>query len=511
MAVAGIAIAPLAAPAVAEDTGLPDHAVIAPEGAPVTIPLLEGASAAEPGSARLLLEGLPAGSSLSADGQRAVVPGQGAWQIDDAGTAVTFSPFSSRLGSEPAPIRYSALDAAGNPVGPGLVTVTTPLIPNMVRAAPSGAPVVFPLGAGVQNVDLGTVSIAPFAHVKGTTVSDDGTRVTVAGQGAWALDRQAGTVVFTPEGATVVAAAPLRVTGRGSDGAAASEALLEVGYPTVSDRIASERPGEAVQFALMDGARNVAADSFRFPAYAAPAGATVSADGLTLTMPGEGVWTIDLTSRSALFVPAKGATASPTPVAYAAHGLYADSSAEALLMVQTADAPPTARPDELRGRPGQRLQLDLLANDTPGATSIALDPATARISSPVADHVPQLSDATGRRLVIPGEGVYRLGVDGVLTFTPDAAFRGRTTPIEYSVEDAAGIASTASVSIDVDPQAPVTQIRRDSGGINSMLEGIRVTRTSTFTVFATFAALLVFSGAVSLWIGRRMEADRRSL
>lgn len=507
--VTALALAPQAA--LAEGETIADHAVTAAEGESVTIDLLRDSSGIEPGTARLLLDGLPATSTLTADGRRAVVPGEGTWQVSADGAAVTFTPVASRLGVEPHPIHYSALSTAGEPVGPGLVTVSTPMIPDMMRSAPYAEPVSFPVAESVQNVDAQTLELAGLPGASSTRTGDDGASVTVEGQGVWTLDRATGTVVFTPEGADVRAVAPVLVSGRSGEGERASQALLEVGYPRLTDREIAERPADQVQFDLMEGARNVRADSVRFDEAAAPPGAEISADGLSLQVPEQGTWTIDPGMGTAVFAPVEGLEDSPSPVAYTAQGLYAENAATALLLVQFTPSPPTARADELRGRPGQEVQVDLLANDTPGAASMPLRPASVRISSPVAQGVPQLSDEDGTRLVIPGEGTYSVRDDGVLVFAPAEDFRGRTSPIEYRVADAAGIAVTAAVTVDIDPQSPVSEMQRDSGGINSMLEGLRAPRTSTFTVFSTFAALLLFSGAVSLWIGGRMESERRSL
>ncbi|WP_262424554.1 hypothetical protein [Brachybacterium sp. Z12] len=47
-------------------------------------------------------------------------------------------------------------------------------------------------------------------------------------------------------------------------------------------------------------------------------------------------------------------------------------------------------------------------------------------------------------------------------------------------------------------------------GINSLLVGLLPSTPSTAAVFGTIVALLLFGGSVSLWIGTRMEADRRA-
>lgn len=498
-------------PALADDGAVTDHEATAAEGEAVTVDLMDGAEGVTAGSARLLLDGLPSGSTLTSDGRRAQVPSQGTWQLSTDGTSLTFTPIGPRLGREPSPIRYTARDASGDAVTPAVVTVSTPVIQDMVRSAPFGQSVDLPVSEVDENVVPGSLRLVAAPGVQGVELAEDGTRATVPGQGTWALDRATGHVRFTPDSDAVHTVNPIGIRGSDADGAETATALLSIGYAALTDRVVAEHPGSVVQFAPMDGSRNVRADSLRFLTDGAPDGAQLSKDGLTLTVSGQGTWTLDLDARIARFTPEEGVTASPDPVPYGGLGLYADNPVSAMLVAEYTAYPPTARADQLRGRPGEVLSVDLLANDTPGRASDPLRARTVRLFSPRAANADELTDGTGTRLVVPGEGEYTVRGDGVLTFVPESGFRGTGGSVEYVVEDSAGIVVTAPVSVDVDPQAPAVAAGGDAGGINSMLEGIRPSRTPTFTVFATVAALLVFAGAASLWIGGRMEADRRSL
>lgn len=502
----------LAGPAaLAEGPALPDRSVRVVPGAAATVSLLEGVDGARSGSARLMLDGLPAGTVLTADGHRAMVPQQGTWQIAADGTTLTFAPFAPRLGQVPAPIRYSATAADGTALPPAVVTVTAPIIADLVRAAPFGEPVVLPLAETLHDVDPASLRLEPLEHDVSAVVEEDGTRVRVPEQGTWTLDRASGTVVFAPDSADVTAVAPVRLSGTSPEGESAGPALLEIGYPALSDLAIAQHPGQPAQLDLLDGSRNVRADSLRLTAAGAPAGSVLSEDGLELTVPGEGVWRIDQAGLTASFSPDRALEGYPSPVAYTAAGLYADATASGLLVVQCTQTPPLARADELRGRPGSPLEMDLLANDTPGAASVPLDPSSVRLRAPGTEDVPQLSSADGTSLVVPDQGEYRVSEDGVLTFTPQEGFRGSATPIAYTVADAAGVRVDAGIAVDIDPQVPPMAARSDTGGINSMLAGLRVPRSSPSTVFLSGAALLVFAGATSLGIGARMQSDRRSM
>jgi uncharacterized repeat protein (TIGR01451 family) len=79
---------------------------------------------------------------------------------------------------------------------------------------------------------------------------------------------------------------------------------LPTGTPAVLDPLGNDSDP--------DGALDPATVVFVSP----PAGSTLSPDGKTLTVPGEGVWTIDPVTGEMTFTPEAGFTADPTPVSY---------------------------------------------------------------------------------------------------------------------------------------------------------------------------------------------------
>lgn len=497
-----------AAPAYAAGGSLVDHATRASEGGAVTFEVLDGSTDIAPGSVRLLLDGLPPGTTLTADGRRAIVPGQGTWQVSQDGTQVAYTPVGGRIGREPSPVQYTAQDTAGDPVAPAVLSVVIPLLPDMVRAAAFGAPVAFPLSEVQQGIDAQTLELvgADPEGVDPLDVQDDGTRATVRGQGTWTLDRSTLTVTFTPADDAVRAVDPVLVRGADAAGLTAAPGILRVGYPSLQDLHAAEAPGSSVQFPVLDSSRNVRADSLAFDGATAPAGSTLTADGRSLSVPDQGVWTVDLRTGSVTFAPVPTLEGDPTPVPITGGGLFdTGNTAGARLSVQYAVSPPVTRGDQLRTAPGHAVSVDLLANDTPGRASDPLDPASVRLFSP--DAVDPVAE--GHRIAVPGQGVYTVGSDGVVTFTPEKGFVGRATPVEYLVTDSAGITVSAPIAVDVDPDAPAPA-GAESGGITSLLQGLEPRPTSTFAVFGSMVVLLLFAGTVSLWIGGRMEDDRRS-
>ena len=98
---------------------------------------------------------------------------------------------------------------------------------------------------------------------------------------------------------------------------------------------------------------------------------------------------------------------------------------------------------------------------------------------------------------------------GGVRFTPAATFVGRTTPIEYTVEDASGLRTSAHIVVDVEPLVPGSSSDRREAGLSAIFGRLMPSLSATFAVFATSTALLIFTGIVSLWVGAQMRHDRK--
>lgn len=469
------------------------------------------APAAKGARTRLQLDGQSAGATLTSDGSRMVVPEQGTWRVLDGGSALELTPSAARPEMQPDSVRYVVEDAEGRPIGAGRARVTVPIISDIYRSAPYGDPITLAVGQAQQNVDPATLRLRPPLGESGAEVAADGSSAVVPGQGTWRVDRKRATVTFTPESAKVRIAAPMTVLGGDGHGAAAAPALLSTAYPVLVDRVGVAAPGTDVVLDLAQGALDVRPESFAFDPEAIPEGARISADGLTVSVPGQGVWTIDREARTATFRPVKALRGSADPVGVTARGVYADNQVSATFTARFSRILPTMRDDELRTAPATPVTLDPLANDTAGSAARPLNASTLRIRSLSATNLDELEQGLGRRLVIPGEGTYVVGDGGAVTFTPVAGFVGPATPIDYVVEDDQGVPASAAIGAEVDPDLAGSGGGGSSTatGMTSLLVGILPARSSTALVFDAIVALMLFSGSIALWIGTRMEADRR--
>ncbi|KNY05392.1 Ig-like domain-containing protein [Microbacterium sp. GCS4] len=155
---------------------------------------------------------------------------------------------------------------------------------------------------------------------------------------------------------------------------------------------------------------------------------------------------------------------SPTVTAQSTVGSARDADTDTVPVVPN----PVAQPDTGNGAQGQPQRIDPLANDTPGAAEVPLDPATLR-----------LLDADGQpteRRVVAGEGAYEIDRADpqrpVVVFTPEPGFAGTATPIPYRVADGDGIIARSTITPAVTPQAP-TAARDETSGPQGIAQRIR--------------------------------------
>ncbi len=188
------------------------------------------------------------------------------------------------------------------------------------------------------------------------------------------------------------------------------------------------------------------ATSVVFTGTGAPTGSTVTDAGKTLTVPGEGVWTIDLVSGEVTFTPQTGFTDDPTPATYTVDDNDGNTSNEATITLDFDQAAPVAVDDSETGVPGDPTIVPVLGNDTDPDNDI--DPTTVTFTDPTATDSDGDGDAD--TLVVPGEGTWDIDpLTGDVTFTPEPAYVGDPTPVTYTVTDETGLISNpATITID---------------------------------------------------------------
>jgi CshA-type fibril repeat protein len=151
----------------------------------------------------------------------------------------------------------------------------------------------------------------------------------------------------------------------------------------------------------------------------------------TLTIPGQGTYTLDPTTGVITFTPVLGFTGTATPATYQVTDEFGQSGSSTYTPTVTPPPPPAA-PDKVSSGPPNSTQTTTIP--IPPGGSITLLIGTTPVD----------------RVEIPGQGVYMLDTaTGVITFVPVEGYSGTPTPVTYSVTDAYGQSTVGTYSPEV--------------------------------------------------------------
>ncbi|PWD50841.1 hypothetical protein C8046_09450 [Serinibacter arcticus] len=467
-------------------SAVPDTATT-PQNVTVSFPILDDDTAGlrvdgsegalDPASVAFQTTGLPAGSETSNDGRTLTVPGEGVYTWDPATELVSFDPEPAFTGVA-SPVFYTVLDQEGN-VASTTITVTvtaiTPTATDNSAKTPAATPVTLDpaaddvAGADSAPIDPTTVRFTSPAATGG------GTSLVVDGEGTWTVDA-AGIVTFTPEADFAGTTTPVEYSVADTNGTTATADLTvvvgtapvatpdsattpqntNVTLPVLTNDVAGDQgnacePGETdVPVGCDTGTLD--AGSVVFPTDGQPDGAVVSDDGKTLTVPGEGVYTIDPTTGDVTFDPEAAFTGATSPVTYAVTDSY-ENVATATVVVTVLAIVPTAVDDQLPTAFNTPVALPGSTNDVPGTVggvTPAIDDA-ATIFPTDGQPAGAVVSADGKTITVDGEGAYVIAADGTVTFTPVDGYSGTTTPVTYRITDVNGTTDDGALSVVVRP------------------------------------------------------------
>ena len=171
-----------------------------------------------------------------------------------------------------------------------------------------------------------------------------------------------------------------------------------------------------------------------------PEGATLSEDGRTLTVPNEGVWSVNPDTGAITFTPADGFVGDPTAIAYTVEDTEGNETGADV----EVNYPPLAVDDNVNAQTGTQVIIYVLENDS--NTSSPLDITSLRLIDPISgDEVETVN--------VLGQGTWSINIDGSVTFTPDAGFVNNPTPIKYVVREIAGDVSNRAIITIMYPDA----------------------------------------------------------
>ncbi|KQS17040.1 hypothetical protein ASG05_05700 [Frigoribacterium sp. Leaf186] len=425
-----------------------DDTITTPQGADVTVPVLGN----DTGASGIALD--PASVQLVDPASGALVPtltvdGEGTYSVTPDGEVV-FEPLPTFTGPA-TPVTYSVADVNGDRDTATLtVSVTAAPLPAGLDDTVGTAyntPVTFTPTGNDDKGDPAASFVLNSVRLTDPATGDPVTTVTIDGEGTYTVDTTTGQITFTPDPDFTGEATPVSYTATTTFGeSVTADVTVTVGAPgapTATDDIGTAPFGESIVVSpLGNDTSGPAGTSFVTstlrlidPATGTPA--------TTVTVPGEGTWTVDTTTGVVTFAPVDGFTGPATALEYTATTNVGDTVTGSITV--TSGTPPFATPDSTTVPSGQVAKIDVVGNDGLGSASNFAD-------------VPVTFLDGGRNpvtaLVVPGEGTWTVGDDGrTVTFAPVTGFVGTAT-VPYQLTDSDGQTDISTVSVTV-TAAPV--------------------------------------------------------
>ena len=486
--------------------GAPEVFISASEGVKVEIPMDFNPKLVDPESFKFILSTMPFGSTLTRDGYKLIVPLEGTWNYDPQSSTVTFTPQRERIGFSPSPVNYALNDITNSPLPKGKITLATPSLSSIVTSNPYGEPIEYSLSSYGENILPHTFELIAYSDDLQVQSTSTEQKLVVPKQGVWELNRQDGVLIFTPENPLVREITPVGVRGQDASGNYSSIAPVSVGYPQVLSIHRAFTWGSQAVFSPLSGSLHTQSDSLSLTLAGMPPGSKLSENQRTLVVPQQGVWEFDISTLTVTFTPDSNLNVQPTALTYKVSGIYVGNETTGVLTAQYADSVPISRDDEaVTVSQLNSINIDVLANDIPASAAQPLDPSTLLLRSASSSNIEELIAGSGSRLVIPDEGIFEITNAGSVRFTPARGFVGRTTPIDYSVEDTTGLRSSARLIVEVEPHRGLSNPNDQNSGINNVFSRLMPAYPRTFSMFAAIVGLLIFTGMVALWVGREIE------
>ncbi|CAA6819180.1 MAG: Unknown protein [uncultured Sulfurovum sp.] len=359
------------------------------------------------------------------------VVGEGTWNVNMDGS-VSFTPDAGFV-NNPSPIEYVVREAEGDLSNRATISITYPDAVDDTVVVPRGT-----IGEIVVNVsENDSNNTVPSTVTIGCEQAGVETLV-VQNEGTWNVTGN-GSITFTPEADFVGEPTDIEYTIGVVSGERSNCATVDIRHELLAmDDTSTLNVGPVTLINILTndfGSLNAQSVELVLPLNPV-AGSTLSDDGRTLTVPDEGVWTVD--DRGIVsFTAEDGFSSVPTSIRYTVENNNGLISNIAIITLTEGGVSVVANDDIGLADNGNPIIVDVLNNDTGD-----LNNSSVRIISPDGEEV--------RTLVVPGEGTWTVNEDGSITFTGESGFVGTPTPIKYIVSDNSLVvlSDTATVTID---------------------------------------------------------------
>ena len=391
------------------------------------------------------------------------VDGVGTYTVDADGT-VTFKPLPTYIGT-PEGVTVKRVDKNGTAVTAKYTPTVTPVVPSATPAVSEDVQGATQTGkpeftAGNSRVPMNDAVPATF---------DDGSKTkTVDGVGTYTVATD-GTVTFVPEPSFTGTAPAVTVMREDMNGTKASATYTPTVNPVtvtptnkVSEDVQNVPQTETPTFALSsDKTAQITSKKLVDPATGQPTDAT------TVTVAGEGSYTIDPTTGAVTFTPekdfvgtAKGVTVQATATITNANGKTATITSDATYTPTVVAAVPTAQPAKSKDIQGATQT----GTPTFAGTTVQVNGQDKAIT--IKDNSYKLLDkdgneVTGTTPAYAADGTTVIGnfsidpATGTVTFTPtDKSYTGAVTPAKVQAESSNGIKVATTYTPEIVPVSP---------------------------------------------------------
>ena len=474
-----VGVKPTAKPATSEDVqGVEQSKEVTFAPGKTDVNGTEKSVAIDPASFKLLGEdGQPAGS-VPAKNPAGDVVGTYTLKVVDGKATAVFTPTNKTYVGAVQPVTIQAADTNGTTVKTTYTPNITPIKPTATPAkttdiqgkAQFGTPTFTAGDSRVPIVETSTKLIDP---VSGKPVES----VTVDGEGTYTIEPN-GSIKFQPEPQFTGKATGIEVQRLDENGTPAKAKYT----PTVTP---VKPTGEDVKSEDIQGAEQKGTPVFKpgnpevpITINAAQPAKLIDLDGNpadSVTVPGEGTYTVNPTTGEVTFTPKPEFTGVATGVSVQVKDANG-TRVEARYTPKVKGVTPTAKPvksKDIQGAP-QTGKPEFVG----GKTTINGVEKTVEIdeNAPAKLIDPKTGKPTTDPVVVEGEGKYTVAPDGTVTFTPEKTFTGTATGVTVQRYDKNGTPAEAKYTPTVVGVSPEGEDTTSVGPKNTPQSG-----TPTFT------------------------------
>ena len=398
------------------------------------------------------------------------IPDVGTYTVNTSTGVVTFDPLPTFYGTA-SPVTYQVADALGQYANATITpTVAAPPVPT---ASPNPSTDAWDTNQTINPLTNDTAGASDFPLVA-TTVKLCGinpaetpnsctqTTLVVPNEGTYTVNSTTGVVTFDPlptfagTVATVVKYQVSDTLGRVAK-STITPTVVAPPLPTASPNPSSDAYDTNQ---IINPLTNDTAGISGVPLVATtvklcginPLQNPNSCDKASLTVPGEGTYTVDPTTGVVTFDPLPTFTGTvATVVKYQVTDTLNRTVNSTITPTVGTPPAPSASPNTSSGAYDTNQTIDPLANDSPGAVDFPFVATTVKLCG--IDPVQTPNSCTQTTLVVPNEGTYTVNpTTGVVTFDPLPTFTGTVaTVVKYQVTDTLNRTVNSTITPSVDP------------------------------------------------------------